>query len=752
MSLMSNQSFRLAGDALGLKAGIIRIVMDAPETNVVYCVQFYPSLPPEIKKGGRPRLEHTKREKRIVKPPLVGQLLRVPRLELQELYDAHELVAVSLELPAIYYQSLADRKTAETFEHRCNVMSEFLDLEKLKEELVVRGNLGRLVQNAVVKHKVSRGYVYNLWSLLCRFGLTSTSLRPRWYLCGARGKPRDLGKDGRKNKAGRKTLAQRINKKIYGHWGEPVQPGMNADWRAQIISADKRIPIPKPSMRERFKQIVASHFVKSLTYDDAGKIVALDLKQGEYPNYQQVKRILTVETSALEKILQKTSKGHFKRSLRGMNSCSWQGSPGPGLLYAIDSTIGDIYLRSSVNPEWIIGRPIVYIIVDVWSTAIVGFYVCLTGPSWDTAQVSLFNATASPALLSDLWGYEMRQSLFPAPTLPARLLCDRGEYLSKRAKATGMKLFLDLQYTPPFRPDLKGIVEVLHRILKDSQYNFLPGAMDARRVEYDLRRSNPAAATMNVRQYTQYLSERFFIYNLTADRTNRIDAHMAAAGVFPSPAGLWRWGHAMGIGYLRATAHAELVSQLLPAAEARVTPRGVRFRGNYYESPLVEKEHWSTFARTSGGREIPAQYYPGSVSTIWTPNVNGDGLIDLRIADHANASPEITYDDMADAFAFQQLKAADIEHQRVSDAVLGLKRMEAIRQQSIEQTRIALERTRGRAPSITEARSIENEIAAQLDHNEFRGTRKARVEVQESHVRMMEDIFAAKDREDANDR
>lgn len=80
-------------------------------------------------------------------------------------------------------------------------------------------------------------------------------------------------------------------------------------------------------------------------------------------------------------------------------------------------TIGDVYLRSSIDPNWIIGRPIVYVIVDVFSTAVVGFYVCLTGPSWDTAQVAIFNAVASSDLMSDLWGYDMRQSLFPAPTL-----------------------------------------------------------------------------------------------------------------------------------------------------------------------------------------------------------------------------------------------------------------------------------------------------------------------------------------------
>ena len=114
----------------------------------------------------------------------------------------------------------------------------------------------------------------------------------------------------------------------------------------------------------------------------------------------------TSELTRLQRILEKTTKAHFKRALRGLTARNWEGVAGPGHTWAIDSTVGDIYLRSSVNRAWIVGRPIVYIIVDIWSTAVVGFYVCLTGPSWNTAKVSLFNATADPALLGDLWGYE----------------------------------------------------------------------------------------------------------------------------------------------------------------------------------------------------------------------------------------------------------------------------------------------------------------------------------------------------------
>ena len=122
----------------------------------------------------------------------------------------------------------------------------------------------------------------------------------------------------------------------------------------------------------------------------------------------------------------------------------------------------------------------------------------------------------------------------------------------------------------------------------------------------------------------------------------------------------------MGIGFSRAQSQAELITQLLPEGNARVTRNGVMFRTNGYSAPIVETERWTTRARSvRGSWEIPAQYYPGSVSRIWTPYERGTGLIDLTLSDHSRADPALTHDEVVDAFAFQKLKAADIEHQRV---------------------------------------------------------------------------------------
>jgi putative transposase len=748
MEITVNQPFHLLTEAYGLHAGLYRIILDDPASDSVACVLLRPEVPTARRLGGRPKVASPKRKNYTQKAAQVGAISWINRSVLIELLGSLHAVLKSLELSAIYYRPLDSQKDQEDHERRCKVMSQFLDYETLRESILVHRNMGGLIKKAMEEHNASEAFVRRQWSLLCTYGLTEASLRPRRDRCGAKGKPRNLSAASGRKKAGRKTKAQRLNKHLYGFWGEPIQQGMNDDWSDHIKAADKLIPTPKPSMRSRYDQIIKSHFAKALRFDESGEIEAVELDIGQYPNYQQVKRVLTFETTWIQKILDKTSKGHFKRALRGMTAKNWLGVSGPGHTYAIDSTIGDIYLRSSVNPAWIVGRPIVYIIVDVWSTAVVGFYVCLSGPSWDTAQISLFNVVSPAEQMSTLWDYEIAQALFPAPTLPYALLCDRGEYLSLRAKATGMKLKLrSMSYTPPYRPDLKGLVEVLHRIVKDAQFNFMPGTMDARRVEYDLRRSNPAEATMTVQRYTQYLQEVFFKYNLTADRSHRVDAHMAAQGVYPSPAGLWRWGHAMGIGYRKANAMAELVSTLLPSDIGRVTRSGIKYCRDDYQSPIADTEQWSTLARNYGGREIPIHPYPGSSTLVWTPSLSGDGMIELRISDQALTAPCVTSEEKLDAFAFQQLKKAEIDHQNTVQSVLSLHRIEAIKARSVEETRIALGKARGTQPSMTEARQIELGLTKDLGASEIRGSRELRDEAQEAHLALQKALVAEMNQE-----
>lgn len=744
--LMHNQVIRLPTGPL---AGIYRIVLDEPSRDRTAAVRIADGV--VASKGDSSSKGHgiaNKQPQRRRPPPLVGKLIWFDRRDLVALEQASDLIRVEVEPEAIYLAPLTGSPKAKAlFERRKQAMADFLDFDCLTEGILVHDGLGGLVREAMRRASVSRHFVYNCWSLLCRFGISEFSLRPRLDRCGAPGVSRPCDPNGRQ-KPGRKTNAQKFAA-LAGNAPPPTQPAMNTKWRLSIIAADKAIPTPKPAMPARCAAIMSSHFVRHFRYE-GDQLVEVDLKKGEYPTTKQIRRVLEVDTSRLQRLLQKTTTGHYQRSLRGAASRSWKGVAGPGHTWAIDSTIGDIYLRSSLNRAWIIGRPIVYIIVDVWSTAIVGFYVCLEGPSWAMAKLALLSAGADPTFIANLWGYQPVLSLAPAPTLCAFLLCDRGEYLSQAARRSGIALALHQSYAPPYRPDLKGIVEVLHRIAKDQQYHFLPGAIDARRKEYELRRFNPASACLTVREYVHYLHFAFAEYNLTADRSHRLDAHMRASGVFPSPAGLWRWGHDIGIGFRKDVPKAELLSELLPSATARVTRSGIQFGHQTYGNPDIAKRNWISEARNFGGWDLPCHYFPGTVQMIWAPDIGGTGMLELEISDQSRASPELTFDEVADSIMYSTCNRSDIDHQNTLMRLKLQQQNKDIKGRAMELTAEAIARDQGTKPTLTESRQLEIASSSQnlvppVTLSSTPGASPMVDETDQAYLTMMQEILGPSD-------
>jgi len=738
MDLMHNTAFRIHSSEA---AGLYRVILAEPQIDRVILARLDPHPSSLPSKGGRPRSQTTKHPRKKPRAPLVGELnWNWSLVELKALHSKGLLSIVEIEPET---RPLSDADSA-TFEARKRTMRPFLDYLHFREQVLINHGIGGLVAEAMAIGNTTKGHIYNLFSLLCRLGFQESSLRPQRNKCGGAGKPKPCDPGGRK-KPGAKTIKQRIAA-AYGTLLEPEQPGMNSVWRARILASYSKIPSPKPPLPAVCNSILRSNFVTKYRQEN-GQLLEIPPEQGTYPNYRQIRRVITTEISKLERLLQNTTQACFKRSLRGLVARNWKGVSGPGHTWAIDSTIGDIYLRSSLNRAWIIGRPIVYVIVDVWSTAIVGFYVCLTGPSWNTAKVSLFCASAPPELVADLWGFNAMATLNPPPSLPGVLMCDRGEYLSKAASQTAAKLIPAMSYAPPYRPDLKGLVEVLHRIEKDRQYYFVPGAIDQRRQEYELRKINPEESVLTVKEFVAYLAIIFAEYNLTANRANRLDAHMKADGVFPSPTGLWHWGHAMGIGVNRFTPRSELINTLLPTASAHVTRQGILLGGKEYRSDVTDELQWTALARNFGTMDIQTSYFPGSVSRIWTPHPHSNGHLELQIASTANASPELTFDEELDAYMVSKAGNANIEHIRVRTTLQARQQAEEIIIKAKDATQAAIECNAGSQPLMADSRAFENAHAshsvgsiANLTSTEETTTNE---EAEASYLSMLSAVFAA---------
>ncbi|SDY32829.1 Integrase core domain-containing protein [Variovorax sp. YR266] len=714
---MEDLSFGLAfnatikiDDASGI-GGIYRVVFaDKLLDEIALARLDAPNEEEKPSRGGRRKAEQTKKPRKKPPMPLVGKLKWESFERVSQLLDADLARTVHIESDRIDLP-IAGTEDHKIFATRCSAMEPFLDFDNFKTEILASRGISSLVRAACEKSGLSEPAIYKYFSLLCRLGFVDLSLVSRKDRCGAPGKVRrvdpDTAEKKGREKAGRKTNSQRIEKLITGTDMKPEQPGMSTQWANMILAADDEIPCPKPAMPRRCRIILEKRFVTKLKEID-GTYTPVNPEKGTYPTAKQIRRVLEETKPLLLRALELTTKGHYQRSMRSMTGKSWQGVAGPGHTWAVDSTIADMYLRSTVNRAWIIGRPIVYIFVDIWSTAIVGFLVCLEGPSWAMAKQGLFSCLAQPDLMNSIRGFEAIQSLAPYPTLPVYLLCDRGEYLSKGASETAFGLKLSMQYAPPYRPDLKGLVEVLHRIQKDQQFLFIPGAIDRRRAELELRNFDMRKAVYTLPEYVNYLSICFANYNLTANRASRLDVEMIAAGVRPSPGGLWHFGHSVGIGTTRAMNESDLITKLLPSGNANVTRHGIKFGGLEYVSSIATELQWTGLARNFGAWGMNAHHYTGSVSRVWAPNPLEHGMMEMHLSDYTRATPENSWDEVRDAFVYHTLPNHDRQHD-ITMANLDMERqMQALLDAAKERTREALAAHSGPVPSSTEARAMEH--------------------------------------------
>ena len=189
MELNPNEVIKLtarlgfAGDL----AGLFRVILDLPREETAVLVKIDAPLEPVESRGGKRRITALKRPHKKSRAPLCGQLIWADRRDLEECEGQSLLQRVNVERASSAYEMARDPSdSAEaTFSRRIQLMAPFLDLPHLHESIVVHHGLGGLVREVTLEGRASRFLVYNLWSLMCRFGLDAMSLLPHFDRCGA---------------------------------------------------------------------------------------------------------------------------------------------------------------------------------------------------------------------------------------------------------------------------------------------------------------------------------------------------------------------------------------------------------------------------------------------------------------------------------------------------------------------------------------------------------------------------------------
>ena len=489
---------------------------------------------------------------------------------------------------------------------RKTLVSTFMSDEDLIQVLE-QGQMGRYVERAVSAHnagtlkdepKLSRYHVYQVayrfWLHSCRWA----GLLPDAANCGAPGKYRNAGVA----KRGRPP-----NRVITGH--APDKPGINTgpDLRELIWMYWDLYGGKIGKYTTAYRQMVEEQFTEGWKENDKGIWV---------PDKETIANAPTLETfryyirskydpvELLRKLIPSVKWEQTKRALKGK---AHEKLFGPAQTFMIDSTVADVYLVSQFNRYWIIGRPVVYFVRDVWSGMIVGLHVALEGPSWKTARFALYNAFSPKGEFLRAHGFNMTDADWPCAVGCLNLVHDRGEQLTIPSTDSAHDLGFVLSPLPPFRPDPKGSIETMFHWVNKATVQWMPGAVHARgkeRGERDYRLD----AVLTMQQFTRILIHAVLTFNNTADVSDRFDREMEEAGVANNPTAIWTWGLSNRNGSPPQWDKQTLYSALLPSGDACVRPDGVYFAGKRYAGSYSDQAQWQEYARAFRNKKIKVKY------------------------------------------------------------------------------------------------------------------------------------------------
>ncbi len=465
------------------------------------------------------------------------------------------------------------------------------------------------VKEVLASQKVSKPTLYTLIRRYWQQGQTSNALLPNYKKSGGKGK---------KRKATTKKL------------GRPRKytPGVGAVVDDEVERLF-RITIDKHWLKDT--EISFSYLHRR--FKDRYEAYYPDVPEEEIPSRWQMLHFYKREYAQPDSLKKRTDRIKYNKDVRPLDSTANTNVLGPGSRYEIDATIADIYLVSDSERANIVGRPVVYVVKDVFSRMVAGFYVGFENASYVAAiQALTMSMTDKVSLCAD-FGIDIPSEDWPTVGLPGAILADRGELLGHQIESLESNFSIRIENTPPYRGDAKGIVERNFRTLQAEFKPFAPGVVGKTMIRKHGGRDYRLDAKLSVHEFKTIILSSILMHNRfhvlgKYDREPDIPADLEM-----TPLSLWNWGIQHRTGRLRVASEEAIRISLLPRTKATVSELGISVFGVYYTSQEILEHGWlhrSKEVRRPQG--LHAAYDPASADTIYLfPNLNGNEYWPCRL-------------------------------------------------------------------------------------------------------------------------
>ena len=454
----------------------------------------------------------------------------------------------------------------------------------------------------------SRNTVKTLLLAYYHGGLTKNALIPNWEACGAPGKTREVTPETRKRGCPRKN-------------GD--KPGLNitAELRRTIgLAVSHSFEINKRHSVATSYAHWCSHYLMREVVDENGELQPVlreEYRLTGLPSESQFRYWLGRERDMVAVLKRRLGTRNYEMKHRALLSTSTaEAALGACSRFQIDATILDFYVRSRRSSKQIVGRPTLYVVIDVFSRLIVGIYIGLESPSWVAAMMALANCVADKVKFCKSFGIDIEPGEWPSG-ICGIVEGDRGEMEKADVVPMLETLSIIVENAAAYRGDWKAIVESRFFMLPAIFKPYVPGY-----VETDYRergaRDYRADAVLTIDDVTRIVIRLVIFYN-NYHELKDYPRHpgLVEDGVPSVPLDLFNWSIANLSGIPRGHGEDVFRFALMPVAKARVTRNGLRFENRYYCCDRGLKEGWFERAEIDGKQERKISHDKRYVDVIY---------------------------------------------------------------------------------------------------------------------------------------
>lgn len=488
-----------------------------------------------------------------------------------------------------------------------------------------------IIKNTKKIYNLSTPTLYKYLRLYLQGGKLKNALLPEYNQCGAKGKVKNYTM-----KSGRKSYEEIVTGKKRGVvLNDFIRTIFEVAINRYYKKTDSR------TLTQVYELMVLDHF--SEVVDGEIKIK----KEDEIPTLRQFKNFYYKNLN-LESIL-RSRKGNkkFDLTMRPIISNSTAEAFGPGYRYQIDATMADVYLVNRIDGKSIVGRPILYLLVDVFSRLIVGFFIGFEGPSWNGSTSAIYNCTEDKVEICKKYGINISDKMWPTAGLPEIILADRGEWVGPISNKITELLKIHVENAPSYRGDAKGIVEQNFDATNDNIKHWSPGAVKKDYRERGERRYE-LDAILNIDDFTSLILCSIIQRNNSSLKDYPLSEKMIKDGVEPIPVKIWEWGIKNRGGYLHNYSDDVLKASLFRDGCGTITERGIRFKGEFYLTNLDNENDRYIKARVKGKQGVKVLYDNRDMSVIYMMDNVENKLTPCFIKKENQFSFNKTYEEILD--------------------------------------------------------------------------------------------------------